>query len=63
MMHPANEFVRKLISTGDVYDKLKVLSVNNELEPITEEEIKNGVTIDAEKHLNDALALFIKRGV
>lgn len=60
MMHPANEFVRKLISTGDVYDKLKVLSVNNELEPITEEEIKNGVTIDAEKHLNDALALFIK---
>ena len=25
MMHPANEFVRKLISTGDVYDKLKSL--------------------------------------
>ena len=60
MMHPANEFVRKLISTGDVYDKLKVLSVDNELEDATQEELAHGVRIDAKCHLNDALNLFIQ---
>ena len=60
MMHPANEFVKRLISSGDIYDKLKVLSVDNELEPITEDEIRAGVYIENDKYLNDALALFIK---
>ncbi len=60
MMHPANEFVKKLITTGDVYDKLKVLPVDEELEPATEQEIESGVRIDSSRHLNDALAQFIK---
>lgn len=60
MMHPANEFVKKLISSGDVYDKLKVLSVNNELEELNEEEILQGVCIESDRHLNDAMAMFIK---
>lgn len=60
MMHPANEFVKKLISSGDVYDKLKVLSVNNELEELNEEEIRHGVCIESDRHLNDAMVMFIK---
>lgn len=60
MMHPANDFVRKLISSGDVYDKLKVLSVDNELEPVTDEEIRSGISIENDKYLNDALALFVR---
>lgn len=61
MMHPANDFVKKLIFTGDIYDKLKVLTIDNELEEATPEEIKEGIRIEADKHLNDALVLFIKK--
>lgn len=60
MLHPANEFVKKLITTGDVYDKLRVLSVENNLEEANEEEIRDGVRIDSSKYLNDALTLFVK---
>lgn len=60
MMHPANEFVETLISSGDVYEKLKVLTVDNELEPITEQEITSGICIEKNRYLNEALALFIQ---
>lgn len=60
MLHPANEFVSKLISTGDVYDKLRVLSVDNNLEEASEDEVREGVRIDSSKYLNDALTLFVK---
>lgn len=60
MLHPANEFVKRLITTGDVYDKLRVLSVENHLEEASEEEIQKGVRIDSSKYLNDALTMFVK---
>lgn len=60
MLHPANEFVSKLFTTGDVYDKLRVLSVDNNLEEASEAEVREGVKIDSSKYLNDALALFVK---
>ncbi len=60
MLHPANEFVKRLITTGDVYDKLRVLSVESHLEEASEEEIQKGVRIDSSKYLNDALTMFVK---
>lgn len=60
MLHPANEFVKRLITTGDVYDKLRVLSVESHLEEASEEEIQKGVRIDSTKYLNDALTMFVK---
>lgn len=60
MMNPANDFVKKLIFTGDIYDKLKVLTVDNELEEATPQEIEEGVHIESDKYLNDALVLLFK---
>ncbi len=60
MMNPANDFVKKLIFTGDIYDKLKVLTVDSELEEATSQEIKEGVYIESDKCLNDALVLLFK---
>lgn len=62
MMHPANEFVKELVTTGDIYDKLRVLSVDNELEEVNDSDIENGIRIDSSKYMNDALSLFIKEG-
>ena len=54
MLHPANEFVRKLVFSGDPLEKLKALSVVNGMEPYTEED-KSIPTITSDKHMNEAL--------
>ncbi len=59
---PANDFVRKLVSTGDFYDKFRVLTVTNLIEAASAEEIRTGPRISDQTFLNDALGEFLRRG-
>lgn len=59
---PANDFVRKLVSTGDFYDKFRVLTVTNLIEAASAEEIQTGPRISDQTFLNDALGEFLRRG-
>lgn len=60
MTHPANDYVRKLINTGDPLDKLKVLSVRDGLEEPTENEINEGIRISSDRYLNEVLEIFVR---
>lgn len=62
LQNPANEFVRKLVSTGDFYDKLRVLYVKTLLEPAGPKEIEQGTRIRMKMFLSEALGLFLKTG-
>ena len=62
MLHPANEFVQKLVSTGDFYDKLRVLFIKNLLEPASAEEIAKGTRINQRLYMSDALGIFLRTG-
>lgn len=59
-LHPANDFVRQLISTGDFYDKLRVLYIHNLIEPATEEELNTGVRIPKKQVISEVLERFLK---
>lgn len=60
MTHPTNDYVRKLINTGDPLDKLKVLSVRDGLEEPTENEINEGIRISSDRYLNEVLEIFVR---
>lgn len=58
MQHPANDFVRRLISAGDGFDKLKALEVTGDLLPAPPS--LEGARISKECHLNDALLQMLR---
>ena len=60
LLHPANEFVSRLVRSGDQFDKLRALSLEYLTEPANEEEIHDGIRIDGSKHLNEALLLMLQ---
>ena len=56
VLNPANDYVKKLIGTKDVFDRLRVLYVENHFEPATEIEIKEGLRITVKTSLSEALS-------
>lgn len=60
VLNPKNEFVKKLIRTGDYYDKLRVLPVTEFLDPVTDSSAKH---ISWNKYLSDVLKDFISSGI
>ena len=62
MLNPANDYVRNLVSTGDFYDKLRVLTVNNIIEEASSEELREGTVIPAKTYISEALGILLKTG-
>jgi osmoprotectant transport system ATP-binding protein len=63
LSNPANEFVRRLVSADDFYDKLRVLRVRELVEEAKKEELARGrITVTGDTLLNEVLRLFINSG-
>lgn len=60
VLHPANDYVRRLIGTKDIFDRLRVLYVENHTEEASKEELEHGVRIPVKTSLIEALSELMK---
>lgn len=62
LFHPANDFVKQLIETENIINRLKVLRIENFVQPLTQPaKLADGV-IHSDKFLDDVLAKFFETG-
>lgn len=63
MMHPANDFVKNLVFSGDPLEKLKALSVVTGMKKVEDENVNTSVPkIQSDKHMNEALVTMLNQG-
>ena len=60
VLHPANDYVRRLIGTKDIFDCLRVLYVENHTEQASKEELEKGAKISVKTSLSEALTVLMK---
>lgn len=60
VLHPANDYVRRLIGTKDIFDRLRVLYVENHTEKASKEELEHGARIPVKTSLIEALSELMK---
>lgn len=60
VLHPANEYVSRLIGTKDVFERLRILYVENHVEEASKEEQGKGLKIPVKTSLSEALSELIK---
>jgi osmoprotectant transport system ATP-binding protein len=63
VLHPQNAYVKELISTEDIFERLRVLYVENHTTEITEEEAAKGLRLPVKTSLSDALTVFLQQEV
>lgn len=60
VLHPVNDYVRRLIGTKDIFDRLRVLYVENHTEEASKEELEQGIRIPVKTSLSEALSELMK---
>lgn len=59
MMHPANDFVKNLVFSGDPLEKLKALSVVTGMEDVEKEIDRSIPVIQSDNQMNEALVIML----
>jgi osmoprotectant transport system ATP-binding protein len=60
MLHPANDFVRKLVSADDVMERIKNVTVDAIMIPLHEENPKAEIILEKKVSIEETLPLFMK---
>lgn len=63
LTRPANDFVRALLGSEDVFRQLSLVPVSSVMEPLQPGDTNGDITVRADSDLRSALSLFIARGV
>lgn len=59
MLHPANEFVKKLVSADDVLEKMKIVTLKAVMEPFSGTVPEDVCTLDENETIENSLPLFL----
>jgi osmoprotectant transport system ATP-binding protein len=60
MLHPANEFVKKLVSADDVLERLKMMTISGVMVPICEKNPKMDIVLHKKISIEESLPIFMK---
>lgn len=59
MLHPANEFVKKLVSANDVLEKMKIVTLKAVMEPFSGKIPEDACTLDENETIENSFPLFL----
>lgn len=60
MMHPANDFVRRLVSADDVMERMKIVTIDAIMKPLQSGEKRNDICLQYKTTIEESFAYFLK---
>jgi osmoprotectant transport system ATP-binding protein len=60
MMHPANDFVKRLVSADDVMERMKIVTIEAIMKPTTETKVKRDISLSRKTTIEESMAYFLK---